>query len=88
MAKKIPKTGQFKPGNPGGPGRPAREKEKTYLLALSEAVPLDRWRRIAERAAEDAEKGDHRSREWLSNYLIGRPNDISRLVILDGKPAS
>jgi hypothetical protein len=67
------KKGKFQKGNPGGPGRPARVVEQDYIVALSEAVPLDRWRKIIERAIADAEQGDPKAREWISNYLMGRP---------------
>jgi hypothetical protein len=65
-------NGRFAPGNPGGPGRPRRAVEQDYLIAASQAVSPERFQRIAERAAEDAEKGDPRARQWLSDLLLGR----------------
>src|SRR5262245_58047906 len=65
-------NGRFAIGNPGGPGRPRRAVEQDYLIAVAEAVPLERFRKIAERAAEDAEKGNSRARQWLSDVLVGR----------------
>ncbi|MCE9555663.1 MAG: hypothetical protein K8T91_20125 [Planctomycetes bacterium] len=62
--------GTFAKGNPGGPGRPRREREREYLAVLSEAVPLDKWRAIVERAVVDATAGDARSRDWISKYLV------------------
>jgi len=35
-------------------------------------VSPGRFRKIAERAAEDAEQGDPRARQWLSDPLVGR----------------
>lgn len=67
------KTGRFSVGNPGGPGRPRRAVEADYLAALSDAVSVDRWRKIVERALSDAEQGDPKAREWLSAYLAGKP---------------
>jgi hypothetical protein len=45
--------------------------ELDYLLALSEAVPLDDWRAIVKTAADEARKGDRYAREWLTRYLVG-----------------
>lgn len=47
-----------------------REKDSN-LRAVSEAVPLERWRAIVERAVRDALKGDHQARVWLERLLIG-----------------
>ena len=63
-------NGQFAAGNPGGPGRPSRAIEAEYLGVLSELVTIEKWRRIVARAADDAEAGDHRARQWLGQYLI------------------
>jgi hypothetical protein len=65
-------NGRFAAGNPGGPGRPRRAAEQDYLIAVSEAIPPERFRKIAERAAEDAEKGDAKARQWVSDFLLGR----------------
>jgi hypothetical protein len=75
-------TGQFAKGNPGGPGRPRRAVEQEYLAVLSEAVPLDTWRAICERAAKDAKAGDHRARDWLSRYLLDG-NLAARIEMLE-----
>jgi hypothetical protein len=78
--------GRFAPGHPGGPGRPRRTVEHDYLATLSSAVPLDRWRRIVERAATDAEGGDSRAREWLSAYLLGRvPPGLNDLAVVEAR---
>jgi hypothetical protein len=37
---------------------------------MSDAVPMESWRRIVERAALDAENGDARARDWLGRYLL------------------
>jgi hypothetical protein len=64
--------GRYLPGHPGGPGRPRRAVEQDYLATLADAVPLELWRKIAARAAEDAAAGDPRARRWLSEHLLGR----------------
>jgi hypothetical protein len=66
-------NGRFAAGNPGGPGRPRRAIEREYLARLSDAVPLDAWQAIVERAVEDAKAGDARARDWLARYLVGEP---------------
>jgi hypothetical protein len=34
-------------------------------------VPFERWKRIVEKAADQAERGDAVARKWLSDYLVG-----------------
>lgn len=81
MSRKVIKNaGRFKIGNAGGPGRPRRAVEVDYLAALSDAVPMDRWRKICERAAKDAEGGDAGARAWIGKHLLGE----SSLVALAG----
>jgi hypothetical protein len=74
------KTGRFAQGNTGGPGRPKRSVERHYLAALGDAVSLDAWRAIVDRAVADAQAGDHSARMWLAKYLIG--NDPPTLLSL------
>jgi hypothetical protein len=74
-------NGRFAAGNSGGPGRPRRAVEQDYLATLVNAVPLARWMRIVDRAAEDAERGDPKARQWLSEYLLGRqPEPLTTLA--------
>jgi hypothetical protein len=65
--------GRFGPGNPGGPGRKPRATEAAYLRAMGDAVSLDDWRAITQRAVADAKRGDSAARTWLSAYLLGVP---------------
>lgn len=48
-----------------------RPIEREYLAALNSAVPLDSWKEICKRAADDALAGDSKAREWLSKWLLG-----------------
>jgi hypothetical protein len=78
--------GQFAPGNPGGPGRPRRTVEHDYLEAISDAVPIDRWRRIVDAAGVAAENGDAKAREWLSTYLLGKvPPGLVDLAVAEAR---
>ena len=69
--------GRFAAGNPGGPGRPRRLVEADYLARISETISSDDWRRIVEKAKDDAINGDWRARAWLSVYLVGREPDYT-----------
>lgn len=63
-------NGQFDAGNKFGVGRPARAVELDYLKALSDAVPVNAWVEICQRAVEDARAGDAKARQWLSEHLL------------------
>lgn len=52
---------------------PKARTQATYLKALSDRVSIEEWKLIIERAIKDAISGNHRARQWLSNYLIGTP---------------
>lgn len=68
------KHGRFQKGHTvKSPGRPKRPIETDYLSALTELVTVDYWRAIVRRAIADAMQGDYRAREWLGDYLIGKP---------------
>lgn len=68
-------NGRFAKGNPGGPGRKPRVIEEGYLDLFCESVPPARAKKIIEKAASQAEHGDAKAREWLFNYLAGKPAD-------------
>lgn len=63
----------FKKGNPGGPGRPKRSVEEKYLKKIQTSITLTEWRDIVKRAIADAKKGDSKARQWLADYLVGKP---------------
>lgn len=65
--------GRFIRGNPGGPGRPCRVVEADYLAALTAICTLEKWERIVRRAVNDAIKGNGYARQWLAEYIIGKP---------------
>jgi hypothetical protein len=62
--------GRFTRGNSGGPGRPRREVERGYLATMAQVCDISVWRQIVLKAVEQAKRGDHRAREWLSRYLV------------------
>ena len=71
--KKRDAHGRFLPGAPGGPGRPPAAKEERYYQLTREAVTENDWLAIVTTTIERAKKGDRWAREWLGNYLLGRP---------------
>ena len=75
MAERNEK-GQFVKGEyGGGPGRPKRSTEAEYLDALIEVTPIAAWKRIGRKAVQQAERGDPQARRWLSEYLLGKPQE-------------
>lgn len=81
---KRDENGKFLPGgSPVSPGRPKREIEVTYLAVLHETVTLDDWRKICATAVSLAMAGDYRSREWIADYLIGKPPQILEISASD-----
>lgn len=57
--------GQYK----GGPGRPPKATEQEYLDAIFEVVPLLRFKKMIEKQAARAEKGDIRAFEVIAKYV-------------------
>ena len=55
------------------PGRPRREFEEKYVLALTSRTTAEDWQLIIDRAIADAKRGDWRARQWLADYIIGKP---------------
>ncbi len=72
--------GRFAPGNPGGPGRPPRSVESDYLRVLAEEVPPEAWREVVRRAVKAAKRGEPKSRNWLSEYLLKRSPTLEELA--------
>lgn len=71
--KKRDARGRFLPGWEGGPGRAPAKKEERYYQLTREAVTEDDWLAIVHTTIIRAKKGDRWAREWLGNYLLGRP---------------
>jgi len=85
MSEGRDSTGRFLPGQAivRSPGRPKRETETRFLDTIISAMSPDKWRGIVDRAITDAIAGDFRARQWLSEYLIGKPPQILALHASD-----
>lgn len=71
MAERDDK-GRFLKGQSGNPtGRPIDQFK--YLKRMGAAVTAKDWREIIDKAVFQAKRGDPRAREWLSQYLMGKP---------------
>ena len=73
-------------GNKGGPGRPKRSTEEKDLRALSRHVTLKDWAKIVDTAVARAKAGDSTARQWLSDYLMGKPVQRSEISGPEGGP--
>lgn len=50
-----------------------RRTEGDYMGVLLDAVSLEDWRGVVTGALQAAQGGDPQARNWLAQYLIGRP---------------
>ena len=74
MAKLRDEHGRFVKGAAGiSSGRPTKEREvKFYELTVSTVSEVD-WIDIVDKAIKQAKQGDSTARKWLSDHLIGLP---------------
>ncbi len=68
--------GRWLKGKPPGPGRSPMKKEERYYRLTIESVTDEDWVEIVLTAVNQAKRGQWRAREWLANYIIGRPAQI------------
>ena len=65
-------NGRFIKGHTGNPsGRAPKEREERYYSILMSACTFEDWKRIIEKAVEQAKRGDGQARKWLADYLVG-----------------
>lgn len=75
-AQKLPRSA-WKKGQSGNPkGRPRRVVEQEYVDAVMVACTPHQWRKVIQRAIEDAVQGDHKAREWLAKYIAPVPDRL------------
>jgi len=68
--------GRYLKGKPPGPGRAPVKKEERYYRLTIESVTDEDWVEIVLTAVNQAKRGQWRAREWLANYIIGRPVQV------------
>ena len=86
MAAQRDENGRFLPGHNGGPGRPKKDREQRYYEIAMNACTYKDWKIIWHVAVEQAKKGDRHAREWLTDYLIGKPPQKLEHTGADGSP--
>lgn len=64
--------GRFVKGHSGNPGGRPIDQTK-YLKKIDTTLSLKEWRVIILKAIEQAKRGDSRARQWLSDYVVGKP---------------
>ncbi len=78
-------NGRFKKGEwKGGPGRPKRTIEERYLAILSDECDPDDWRKICATTVSRAKAGDNVCRQWISDYLLGKPLQRQEITGAEG----
>lgn len=65
--------GRFVKGNGGGPGRPKRVREERYYEITTNTCTFKDWEDIVKKAVSQAKRGDAVARKWLSDFLVGVP---------------
>jgi hypothetical protein len=73
----------FQKGQSGNPGGRPKGQAK-YLDSLYRLVKTKDWRAIVERAIQQAKNGDKTARQWLSDYILGKPIQTTQLTGMDG----
>ena len=80
VLKQQDEKGRFMRGNRLAKGDPAHRgggrspiKETAYIKCMRDVVTVEEWEQICKRAVIDAKDGNWRARDWLSNYLLGKP---------------
>jgi hypothetical protein len=68
-------------GNPGG--RPAHQQR--YMKSLVRLVKTADWQDIVRKAIEQAKRGDKTARQFLADYVLGKPVQGVDLTSLGNK---
>jgi hypothetical protein len=66
--------GRFIAGTSGNPnGRPPKAREERFLEITLNACTFKDWEDIVKKAVYQAKHGNSTARKWLSDFLIGPP---------------
>lgn len=75
--------GRFAKGHSGNPnGRPKKARETRYYEILVSTITFERWKRIVDKAGQQAERGDATARKWLADYIVGVPEQTQNVNLL------
>ncbi len=78
-------SGQLKKGSVLNPkGRPKKAREARYLEVLLTTVTFEDWKKIVEKARDQAMRGDATARKWLADYFVGAPVQKQEVTGADG----
>ena len=72
MANNPTGIGGWKKGQSGNPGGRPIDQTK-YLKKIDTTMTLKEWRAIVLKAIGQAKRGDAKARQWLGDYLAGKP---------------
>ena len=64
--------GRFLKGHSGNPGGRSIDQSK-YLKKIDRTLSQKAWEEIILKAIEQARRGDAKARQWLSEYVAGKP---------------
>lgn len=64
-------------GNNGG--RPPRKREERYYEITVGACTFENWEGIVKKAVQQALRGDNVARKWLSDFLVGVPEQPHKI---------
>lgn len=79
-------NGKFKKGVSGNPnGRPRKKREIRFYEITQTACTFADWKKIVDVAVTDAKAGDATARKWLSDYLMGAPQQYLDLTTAGDK---
>ena len=67
-------------------GRKPRPVEERYLELLRQTVTEQDWVTIVQTASARAKAGDNVARQWLSDWVLGKPVERHELTGADGEP--
>ena len=79
--------GRFVKGHTGNPnGRAPKAREERYYEITMSACTFKDWEDIVKKAVSQAKRGDSVARKWLSDFLVGVPEQpISGLFNIELK---
>lgn len=71
--------GRFVAGNKASKGGVTRAKKNEYAALFFEEINLNDFRKIIQKARRQALLGDRHARQWLAEYMVGKPPQILEL---------